>query len=61
VKDLSKMRPFELVAEIQRLKAMCARAADALDQHEDDEIGMHFNEPDCPKCLLIVELRKVAG
>ena len=31
MKDFSKMRPFELVAEIQRLHDLCARAADALE------------------------------
>jgi hypothetical protein len=42
------------------LRDLLSRAADALDQHEDDERGMHFNEPDCPKCLLIAQLRKAA-
>lgn len=52
MKSLAKMRPNELVSEIQRLKALCSRAAGAL-----STVSMSSEEVQ----ELIGELRKGAG
>ena len=53
--SLANLRPFELVAKIQRLQALCARAADALEAYCWDESGLN-HDPDGAE--LVAQLRK---